>query len=83
MPMQPSNTSATETYEIRVRGHLDARWTDRLGITSLSCEVDGTTVLRVIGADQAALHGLLQRIRDLGLPLISVLRVSPDHSPHL
>lgn len=73
----PSATPAPETYEIRLRGHLDGRWTEQLGIPSLSHETDGTTVLAGIAADQAALHGLLQRIRDLGLPLISVLRISP------
>ncbi len=70
---------AAETYEIRVRGHLDGRWAEQLGIPSLSHETGGTTVLAGIAADQAALHGLLQRIRDLGLPLISVLRVGPTN----
>jgi hypothetical protein len=63
------------TYEIRLRGHLDARWASRLGVPGLTHESDGTTILRGIVDDQAALHGLLQRIRDLGLPLISVIRL--------
>lgn len=63
------------TYEIRLQGHLDARWTDQLDIASLTHESDGTTVMRLVVADQSALHGLLQRIRDLGLSLISVTRV--------
>jgi hypothetical protein len=66
-------------YEIRVKGHLGTRWAawfDRLTITHSS---DGTTVIHGPVADQAALHGLLQKIRDLGLPLISVNHVDPDH----
>ena len=66
------------TYEIRIRGHLDARWAATLGVSSLTHEADGTTVLRGVALDQPALHGLLQRIRDLSLPLISVTRIDPD-----
>ena len=66
------------TYEIRIRGHLDARWETALGVSSLTHEPDGTTVLRSVALDQPALHGLLQRIRDLSLPLISVISLSPD-----
>ena len=68
-------------YEIRVKGHLDARWAawfDGLGIAHGS---DGTTIIHGPVADQAALHGLLQKIRDLGLPLISVNHVAPGHPP--
>ena len=59
-------------YEIRVEGHLTERWSawfDGLDITS---EDDGTTVIRGSVVDQAALHGLLQRLRDIGIPLISL-----------
>ena len=66
------------TYEIRLQGHLDGRWADRLGVPKLIHQSDGTTVLRLVVADQSALHGVLQRIRDLGLPLISVARTDPD-----
>ena len=65
------------SYDIRVRGHLDARWATALGVSKLTQEAGGTTVLRSDAMDQPALHGLLQRVRDLNLPLISVLRV--DH----
>ena len=61
------------TYDIRLRGHLDLKWAEQLGVPELVHEEDGTTVLRGVTADQAALHGLLQRIRDLGVPLISVI----------
>jgi hypothetical protein len=76
-PAQPD----TEIYEIRVRGHLDAHWAARLGVPSLTHETDGTTILGGIAADQAALHGLLQRIRDLGLKLVSVSRAEPTAAP--
>lgn len=66
------------SYEIRTRGHLDARWAATLGVSTLIHEVGGTTMLRSDAMDQPALHGLLQRIRDLGLPLISVVRVGPE-----
>jgi hypothetical protein len=69
--------AASATYEIRLRGHLDTRWAERLGVSDLSQDPDGTTLLSGIGADQAVLHGVLQRIRDLGLPLISVQHVDP------
>jgi len=72
------------SYEIRLRGHLDPRWTTRLEVSSLSRETDGTTALRITVVDQAALHGLLHRICDLGLPLISVVpadQVDPTNAP--
>jgi protein gp37 len=63
-------------YEIRIAGRLDARWDSWFDGLSLARESDGTTVLRGVPADQAALHGTLQKLRDLGLPLISVLQTS-------
>ncbi len=62
-------------YEICLQGHLDARWAAQLEVSGLVHDSDGTTVLRVVAADQSALHGLLQRIRDLALPLVSVTRL--------
>jgi len=65
-------------YEIRLTGHLDARWAARFDGLALRHEADGTTVLSGQVADQAALHGLLQRVRDLGIPLVSVTRTESD-----
>ena len=64
-------------YEIRLKGHLEARWSAWFDGLSLSQESDGTTVIRGSVIDQAALHGLLSKVRDLGLPLIAVTRVDP------
>lgn len=62
-------------YEIRLSGHLDDRWAAWFDGLSLSHEADGITVIHGPVADQSALHGLLQKVRDLGLPLVSVLHV--------
>ncbi|WP_369135657.1 DUF4386 domain-containing protein [Modestobacter sp. I12A-02662] len=66
----------SEQYEIRLTGHLDHRWAAWFDGMSLTTESDGTTVLTGPVTDQAALHGLLRRVRDLGLPLVSVLPVT-------
>ena len=65
-------------YEIRLKGHLDTRWADWFDGLPLTRCSDGTTAIRGLVVDQSALHGLLQRVRDLGLPLISVTRVESD-----
>ena len=62
-------------YEIRVQGHLTDRWAACFEGCSLSHNLDGTTVISRPDVDQAALHGLLRRVRDVGLPLVSVLHV--------
>lgn len=59
-------------YELRVDRHLDDRWAEWFGDVTLTREPDGTTTLRGPVADQAALHGILIKIRDLGMILISV-----------
>ena len=64
-------------YEIRLKGHLDARWTDWFEDLSLTHASDGTTMLSGPVVDQAALYGLLRKVRDLGLPLVSVIQVEP------
>ena len=62
-------------YEIRLKGHLEPRWAAWFDGLDLTAENDGTTALRGPVVDQAALHGLLQRLRDVGLPLISVTQL--------
>lgn len=64
-------------YEIRVRGHLDPRWGEWFDGLSLTHEGDGTTLLSGTVVDQAALYGVLRKVRDLGLPLVSVRAVDP------
>jgi hypothetical protein len=64
-------------YEIRVEGILDQRWSSWFDGLQLMNQPDGLTVLTGPVADQAALHGLLAKVRDLGLPLISVRRLDP------
>ena len=58
--------------EIRIKGHLDARWADRFGGMTITLAENGETLLTGSVIDQAALHGLLKKVRDLGLPLVSV-----------
>jgi len=67
-------------YEIRLKGRLDPRWAAWFDGLTLIHEGDGTTRLRGPVADQAALHGLLQRVRDLGLPLLAVGQVAPERA---
>ena len=68
-------------YEIRISGQLHERWDAWFDGLTVTHQDDGTTVISGPLADQAALHGLLQRVRDLGLPLISVTEAETDHSP--
>jgi hypothetical protein len=64
-------------YEIRLKGHLDTRWADQFADMRVTQASDGTTILAGPVVDQAALHGLLRKVRDLGLPLVSVIQVDP------
>jgi len=67
-------------YEIRVRGHLAPRWAQWFDGMPLTRHDDGTTVIQATVADQSALHGLLRKVSDLGLPLVSVTLTDPDSS---
>ncbi len=70
-------------YEIRLLGHLETRWAAWFDGMTLSHERDGSTVLSGPVADQAALHGLLQKVRDIGIPLVSVTYRGPEpYEPH-
>ncbi len=65
-------------YEFRLKGHLDPRWAAWFDGLSLTTADDGTTALRGPVVDQAALHGVLDKVRDTGLVLLSVTRLDPD-----
>ena len=64
-------------YEIKVEGHLDAQWKDWFDGMTMTLDENGETVLTGPVTDQSALHGLLKKVRDLGMPLISVNRIVP------
>ena len=66
-------------HEIRIQGHLDEHWVDWLEGLTFTHESDGTTTLRGPLVDQAALHGVFNKIRDLALPIVSVRRM--NHPP--
>lgn len=63
------------TYQVRIKGHLGPEWADWFGGLQITLENNGDTLLTGLVADQAALHGLLRRVRDLGMPLVSVSRM--------
>ena len=66
-------------YQIRLKGHLDDRWADWLGGLTITLEEDGDTLLSGPVVDQPALFGLLKKVRDLGLPLVSINCVEPGN----
>ena len=65
-------------YEIRINGHLDNRWADWFEGMTILLEDNGETLLTGPVVDQAALHGLLRKVRDLAMPLVSVIHVKPE-----
>jgi hypothetical protein len=65
-------------YELRVKGHLGPRWAAWFDGLSLTTEEDGTTVISGPVVDQAALHGLLHKLRDVGIPLVSLIQLPTD-----
>ena len=65
-------------YQIRIKGHLDEQWADWFGGLTITLEEDGYTLLTGPLVDQAALFGLLRKVSDLGMPLLSVNRVKPQ-----
>jgi hypothetical protein len=67
-------------YRIRIKGHLGSQWTEWFGGLAITLEDDGDTLLTGPVIDQAALHGLLRKVRDLGMPLVSVRPIPQDVS---
>jgi hypothetical protein len=67
-------------YEIRIKGHLENRWADWFEGLTITALDNGETLLTGPVIDQAALHGLLKKVRDLGLPLLSVMHVEPEQA---
>jgi hypothetical protein len=70
-------------YQVRLEGHLSFEWTDWFGGMTLVLEENGDTLLTGPVIDQAALHGLLKKVRNLGIPLVSVKRVKPNQADTL
>ena len=73
-----TDSDESRAYQIRIKGHLGLQWTDWFGGMTITLEDNGDTLLTGPVVDQAALHGLLKKVRDLGMPLLSVNRLEPD-----
>ncbi len=74
----PAESTSPTMYEIKLQGHLGQQWTEWFDGATIALQETGETVLTYSVVDQAALHGLLRKVRDLGLPLLSVNRVEPQ-----
>ncbi len=72
------NPSEPNIYQIRIRGHLGSEWTDWFGAMTITLENNGDTLLTGLVLDQAALHGMLKKVRDMGMPLVSVNPIEPS-----
>ena len=75
-----SNPRQPRSYQIRIKGHLGDLWSDWFEGLTIALEEDGNTLLIGPVVDDAALHGLLKKVRDLGMPLLSVNRVESDQA---
>ena len=75
-----TDPSQPMVYEIRVKGHLGCQWTEWFGGLAITLEENGDTLMTGPVVDQAALHSLLRKVRNLGMPLISVTRVEPSQA---
>ena len=76
--MRDTPTPNAKDYEIRLKGHLEARWEQWFDGLIITLDENGSTLLSGPLADQAALHGILKKVRDLGLTLLSVNSIEPD-----
>jgi hypothetical protein len=78
---QQSNPEAHQrtVYQFRIKGHFGQQWMNRFEGLTVTLEEDGNTVLSGTVVDQSALHGILKKIRDLGMPLLAVNQVEPKH----
>ncbi len=83
MPEHPANQgiSQPDRYQIVLQGHLGRQWADWFPGFTITVDAQGHTILVGPVIDQSALHGLLKKVRDLGIPLISVNRINPDEAP--
>ena len=72
-----NNIHEPMVYQIRIKGHLGPRWAEWFGGMTITLEDDGDTLLTGPVEDQTALHGLLRKVRDLGMPLTSAIRIKP------
>ena len=79
-PNPESNPGQRVVYQIKIKGRLGRQWTDWFEGLTITQDEDGDTLLTGPVVDQAALHGLLKKVRDLGLPLLSVNRVEPGQA---
>jgi len=77
---QRTNPGQPMVYQIRIKGHLSCTWTDWFDGLTITLEDNGDTLLTGPVIDQAALHGLIKKVRDLGMPLISVSPVEPGQA---
>ena len=76
-PNPQSDPREAVIYQIRIKGHLDSQWSEWFDGLAISLEEDGDTLISGPVVDDAALHGLLKKVRDLGMPLLSVNRIDP------
>jgi hypothetical protein len=79
-PRSDEKRNQPPCYKIRLKGQLDKQWTDWFEGLTITLEDNGDTLMTGPVVDQAALHGLLKKVRDLGLPLVSVSPVEPDQA---
>lgn len=75
-----SDLDQSNIYQIKVKGHLDSQWSDWFDILTITPSKDGTTLLTGPVVDDAALHGLLKKVRDSGMRLLSVNRIESDQA---